>query len=166
MIGLQDLPWMLAWKQTRKETREKKDHRQEKRKDIFLYVLRSPDLEPTGEWRGNWEPQMECEAPPGPGWGSVAEGNLPLLPLVSPQPLPVTPWSPIQAPDPDTSKTLSYTRSWFPSLGFLTFDSSLLFVSVSLSVSAFLSLMQRFPVSLFLAQLSKVLSPFCSHFSP
>lgn len=70
-----------------------------------------------------------------------------------------------QSSRPETSKALSLTGSWFPSLGLLTFDSSLPFVSVSLSVPAFLSLNQCFPVSLFLSQLPKVLSPLYSHFS-
>ena len=44
-------------------------------------------------------------------------------------------------------------------------ESSLLFVSISVSISAFQSLFQSFPLSLFLSQLSKVLSPFYSHLS-
>lgn len=45
---------------------------------------------------------------------------------------------------PETSKAPSSTGFWFPSLGFLIFESSLPFVSISVSISAFCSVFQSF----------------------
>lgn len=94
--------------------------------------------------------------------------SLHCCPFSPSQPLPVAPTAsavthPSSRPRDIQSPLLHWILVSLPC--FLTFDSSLLFVSVSLSVPAFLSPIQSFPVSLFLSQLSKVLSPFYSHFS-